>query len=347
MPPTIGNFNSGNPSGTFDEVDRSSPTPYTQSFHLTLERQLPGSMLVDLSYVGARGTHLPGEVDGDPAPPGPVDNEQERRVYFATLPNVTGITSMVNAFSSVYHSLQLKAENRYSRGMQFLATYTFAKSIDDRSGSAVTGGGDSNPSDFPQNPFDWDADRAVSNFDVRHRFVAAFNYNLPFARGSAWGANGNPLVHEMLTGWQVNGIVTLQSGLPFTVFAASSAQCGCSAGDMRADLIGNPLPPGFHQSIGGWFDPQAFADPAPGQYGTAGRNIIEGPGLANLDLSLFRRFTFGETRAIQLRGECFNLLNHPNFLDPSTVANATWNSGGVITEAMPARVGQVALKFIF
>lgn len=347
LAPTPANFNVNSPSGTFDEVDRRSPTPYTQSFNLTLERSLSRNIVVETAYVGASGTHLPGEVDGDPAPPGPVATEQERRIYYATIPNVTGITSMVNAFSSVYHSLQAKAEKRFSDGLQFLVTYTFAKSIDDKSGSAVTGGGDSNPSDFTQDPFDWAADRALSNFDVRQRFVAAFNYNLPFGRGKAWGANTNRFISGIIGGWQVNGIVTLQSGLPFTVFAVSSAQCGCSAGDMRANLVGNPFPQGFHQSIDQWFDPAAFTDPAPGEYGTAGRNIIEGPGLANLDTSLFRGFPVGERRSIQLRGEFFNVLNHANFLDPSTATNATWNTGGVITQAMPARIGQVALKFIF
>ena len=347
LAPTVANFNTHAPSGTFDEVNPGSATPYTQSFNFTLQRTLPGSIVVEAAYVGTRGTHLPGEVDGDPATPGPTATEQDRRIYYGTIPNVTGITYMTDAFSSDYNSLQLKAEKRFSHGLQFLATYTYSKSIDNKSGSAVTGGGDSNPSDFPEDPFNWSLDKALSSFDVRNRFVTAFNYNLPLGRGLAFGADWNRVVDGVLGGWQVNGILTLQSGLPFTVFAASSAQCGCSTGDMRADLIGNPFPAGFHQSINQWFDPAAFSDPGPDQYGTSGRNIIEGPGLADLDFSLFKKFPFGEGRMIQLRGEFFNILNHPNFLYPTTTADATWNSGGIITQAMPARVGQVALKIVF
>ena len=347
LAPTPANFNTHDPSGTFDEVDPQNRTPYTQSWNFMLEHTLPGSILVEAAYAGTKGTYLPAEVDGDPAPPGPTATEQERRIYYATIPNVTGVTYMVDAFSSIYHSLQLKAEKRFSHGLQFLATYTLAKSIDDMSGSAVTGGGDSNPSAMPEDPFNWSLDRALSSFDVRNRFVTAFNYNLPFGRGQIRGSDWNRTLDAVLSGWQVNGILTLQSGLPFTVFAASSAQCGCSSGDMRADLIGNPFPAGFQRSINEWFDPAAFTDPAPDQYGTAGRNIIEGPGLANLDFSLFRKFPFGEGRTVQLRGEFFNILNRANFFYPSTTADATWNSGGIITQAMPARVGQVALKVLF
>ncbi len=347
LAPTPANFDPKKPSGTFDQAASNNRTPYTQSFNFTVQRTLPGSLIVEAAYVGTKGTRLPGEVAGDPAPPGPTATEQQRTIYYGTVPNVTGITYLVNAFSSTYHSLQVKAEKRFSHGLQFLTTYTFSKSIDNKSGSAVTGGGDSNPSDMPQNPFDWNGDRGLSSFDRRHRFVSAFNYNLPFGRGLTFGGNWNRVADGVLGGWQVNGILTLQSGLPFNVFATSNASCGCTAGELRPDLIGNPLPSGFHQSINGWFDPAAFTDPPAGQYGNAGRNIIPGPGFANLDFSLFKKFKFGEGRTVQLRGEFFNILNHSNFLYPTSQADATWNSGGIITQALPARIGQVAIKIVF
>jgi hypothetical protein len=131
------------------------------------------------------------------------------------------------------------------------------------------------------------------------------------------------------------------------VLATSSADCGCSSGQLRADLIGNPFPAGFQQSINQWFDPAAFSDPPPQQYGNSGRNIIPGPGLTDLDFSLFKKFRFDEKRMIQLRGEYFNILNHPNFMYPTSNTDATWNTGGILTQAMPARVGQVAVKLIF
>jgi len=100
----------------------------------------------------------------------------------------------INAFSSIYNSLQVKVEKRLSHGLQFLSTYTFSKSIDNMSGSPVTGGGDSNSSGLVQDPFDWNADRALSSFDVRNKFVTAFNYNLPFGRAQAIGGQWNRAV---------------------------------------------------------------------------------------------------------------------------------------------------------
>jgi hypothetical protein len=155
------------------------------------------------------------------------------------------------------------------------------------------------------------------------------------------------VVDGLVAGWQVNGILTAQSGLPFSVYATSSAQCGCSSGGLRAELIGNPFPAGFHQSIDQWFDPAAFSDPPPEQYGNSGRNIIAGPGLTDLDFSLFKKFQLGEKRMLQVRGEYFNILNHSNFLYPTSTTDASWNTGGILTQPMPARVGQLALKFIF
>jgi outer membrane receptor protein involved in Fe transport len=347
LAPTTANFNPDLPAGNYAEAGTNNRTPYTQSFSLNLQHALPGNLVAEIGYVGTKGTRLPGEVDGDPTPPGNPATEQQRRIYAATLPQVTGITDYINAFSSTYNSLQVKVEKRFSHGLQFLSTYTFSKSIDEASGSPVTGGGDSNSSNLVQDPFDWNADRALSAFNVKNKFVTAFNYNLPFGRGQAIGGQWNRAADAMLGGWQMNGILTVQSGLPFSVYATSSADCGCSSGGLRAELIGNPFPAGFHQSINEWFDPAAFSDPSAGQYGNSGRNIIPGPGLDDLDLSLFKKFKLDEKRMFQLRAEYFNILNHPNFLYPTSTTDATWNTGGILTQAMPARVGQLALKFTF
>ena len=335
------------PAGTFRQIDPNSPTPYTQSFSLNIQRLLPGNIVAEVGFVGTKGTHLPGEIQGDPTPPGDPKTVQQRTIYYATIPNVTGITYYINGFSSVYDSLQAKLEKRFSHGLQGLVTYTYSKSIDNKSGSAVTGGSDSNPSSLPMDPFNISLDRGLSSFDRRNRFVAAFNYNLPIGRSQAIGGNWNAATDAILGGWQVNGILTLSSGLPFNVFATSSAKCGCTAGELRPNRIKDGRLPSSQQSPNHWFDATAFTDPAPGTYGNAGRNIIPGPGLANMDFSLFKKFSFGESRSLQFRAEFFNLFNHANFLYPTSTANATWNSGGILTAALPARIGQVALKFTF
>jgi hypothetical protein len=353
LAPTPENFNPNNPSGSFRQLDPHARTPYTQYFSFNIGRVLPGNMGFEIGYVGTKGTKLPGEVEGNPAPPGDPSTTEQRRIHHGTIPNVGSITYYINGFSSIYHSLQAKLEKRLSYGLQFLTTYTYSKSIDNKSGSAVTGGSDSNPSSKPENPFDWNADRGLSSFDRRHRFVTAFNYELPFGAGRKFGGRWNAAANGILGGWQLNGVVSLSSGLPFNVFASSAAQCGCSAGELRPDRIKDGRLPDSQRSVHQWFDKTAFVDPpastaaAPGRYGTAGRNIIPGPNFRNLDLSLFKRFPLGEGREIQLRGEFFNVFNHANFLYPTSTANAAWTSGGILTAALPPRIGQVAVKILF
>ncbi len=341
------------PSGSFRQIDPNARMPYTQTFSFNIQKALRGDLVAEIGYVGSKGTRLPGEVEGNPTPPGDPKTTDQRRIYHDLLPNVGGITYYINGFSSIYHSLQAKVEKRLSRGLQFLGTYTYAKSIDDKSGSAVTGGSDSNPSSKPMDPFNRRADRGLSSFDRRHRLVGAFNYELPVGKGRAVGGDWGSVANAIAGGWQINGILNLSSGLPFNVFATSNASCGCSSNDMRPDRIKDGRLPDSERNVNHWFDSTAFKDPpaytpgSPSRVGNAGRNIIPGPGLATLDFSLFKKFNFSESKSLQFRAEFFNLFNHPNFLYPTQTANATWSSGGILTETLPARIGQLALKFVF
>src|SRR5579875_8346 len=351
---TPANFDPKNPAGSWRVIDPNQKVPYVQDFSLGVERALGPDTVLDISYMGSRSTHLPGELDGDPTLPGPTTTVQQRRILNNLIPNVTGVTYYTDAFFSNFNSLQVKVQKKLSYGLQFLTTYTYGKSMDDKSGSAITGGGDSNPSSLPQNSLDLRADYARSSFDVTQRFVTAFNYNLPFGHGQRFGSNWNRIAEGFLGGWQTNGIVTLSTGLPFGVFATSSASCGCSAGELRANRIGNGNLPSDRRSINGWFDKNAFTDPPSsgpstgvGAYGNAGRNIIDGPGYANTDFSLFKKFRIRERWELQFRAEVFNLFNSVNFKYPVSTSNATWQSGGLITQAQPARIGQVALKILF
>jgi len=358
--PSPDSFDVNHPAGTWRVVDPNQRTAYTQFFSLGIQRALPGDIVLDVSYVGTRGVKLPGSYEADPALPGNPATIDQRRIRHDMFPDITSITYLTNAFTSNYHSLQVKMEKKFSRGLQFLTTYTWAKSIDNLSGSPLTGGGDSNPSGNVQNPFNFNADRARSNFDRTHRFVTAFNYDLPFGQGRAYGTNWKPIVNGLLGGWQLNGILTFSTGLPFSVFATSSHDCGCSAGDMRADRLGNGNLPKSERKPTGWFDKSAFTDPPStvvdpdtgevlsyGRWGDSGRNIIDGPGLANVDFSVFKKFRLHERMELQFRGEFFNLFNRTNFYYPSSTQNATWQSGGLITRSNPARIIQFALKFVF
>ncbi len=344
---TPANFDPNNPTGAFRQVQQSAKTPYVESYSLNIQKALPGNILFEVGYVGTHGVKLPGSIEGNPAPPGDPSTLQQRRLYYSVIPNVSTITLFTNEFSSVYNALQVKAQKRISNGLQFLMTYTFAKSIDDLNGSSVTGGGNNNSSAQPQDPFNPALDRGASAFNPAHRFVTAASYEFPFGRGRRFGSDWSPVVNGFLGGWQLNGILTLSSGLPFSVLATSAASCGCSSGDLRANIIGNPtLPPGHKQGPNGWFNPAAFEDPVMA-YGDSGRNIIVGPGYANLDASIFKVFSIKEKQQLQIRIEYFNVFNRTNFMNPANSGNATWTSGGILTENFPARIGQFAIKYNF
>ena len=344
LAPTVANFDTNNPAGSWNQTARNAPMPYMQYFSLNVQKALPEGIVLEVGYVGSRGTHLPGENQGNPAPPGDPTTETQRQLYYSTVPNVGAITLFENVFSSNYNSLQITASKRFSSGLQFLAAFTWGKSIDDLSGSSFTGGGDTNPSAEPQNPLDIAADRAVSSFNQLHRFVGSFGYELPIGRGHAFGKAWNRVADGFLGGWQINGILTLQSGQPFSVFASSSATCGCTAGDLRANLIGNPKL--SHPGPNGWFNTAAFEDPVLA-YGDSPRNLIVGPGYANLDASLFKKFTIRDKQHLDFRFEFFNVLNRTNFMNPVNSADETWQSGGILTQNYPARIGQVAVRYSF
>jgi len=229
--------------------------------------------------------------------------------------------------------------------LQFMANYTWGQSIDDNSGSDVTGGGSNNPSAMPQDPYNVHADRAESSFNRRNTFVAAFNYDLPIGRGHGLGGGWNRTTNAIFGDWQTNGILTLESGLPITVFASSSAQCGCISGTLRANLIGNPALPKNQRGPNAWFNSAAFADPVL-TYGDSPRNFITGPGYSNLDFSLFKKFKIRETNQLVFRAEYFNIFNRTNFVNPIP-ANADWGAGGALTENYPARIGQFAVHYAF
>lgn len=352
--PTPQNFDPNNPSGNWRVIDPYTKIPYVQMYSFGVERALGWNTVLDVSYVGSRSNHLPGELDGNPTLPGPTSNVQQRSLLHNIAPNVQTVTYYSDAFLADYNSLQVKVQKTFSHGLQFLTTYTYGKSMDNKSGSAVTGGGDSNPSSLPQDSLNLRAEYARSSYDVTHNFVTAFNYDLPFGHGQHFGSGWNPVVDGFLGGWQMNGIVTLSTGLPFSVFASSNANCGCTTGELRADRIGNGNLPAGQRSIYGWFNKSAFTDPPSsgpttggGAYGNAGRNIINGPGYADLDYSVFKKFMIKERVELQFRAEVFNLFNDVNYYYPLTVGNATWQTGGLITQAKPARIGQLALKIIF
>ena len=314
--------------GSAFEFQRNLPTAYLQEWNMTVQRQLGGSSVAELSYAGSKGTRLIANRDVNQANPSPQPVNLRPNLEFA---DIDALESRAN---SDYNALQVKFQQRLRHGLSGLASYAWSKSIDDASGY-FSSDGDTN---FPQNSNDARADRGLSNFDVRSRFVAGYSYDLPL-----------PRTNILLRGWQTNGIWTFQSGEPFTVtLVQGEDQSNTGIASVvsvvdRPNLIGtarlsNPGP-------NAWFNTSAFALQPFGTFGTAGRNILEGPGLSSIDVSLVKNTAIREGFNLQFRAEVFNLANSANFALPDNALGSP-TFGHILAAGTPRRV-QFGLKILF
>ena len=243
---------------------------------------------------------------------------------------------------SNYNALNTKLEHR-GRGSILTFAYTWARSRDLKSAAAGIGASGFNGWQGFLNNHDPERDYGLSDFDVDHRLVGSFVYNLPFGNGEKFGGGSKGVANAVVGGWQVNGIYTWQRGFPITITASDLGGLNDTFGTNRADLAGDPG--NRPRTVGQWFNTSAYAQPAPGALGTVGRNTERGPGVNNLDLALFKNFDmFGRTR-LQLRLESFNALNHPQFDGVST--NIASRNFGVVTSARPGRINQLGIKLLF
>jgi len=309
-------------------------TPYAQNASLSVQQQLSRDLLAEASYVGTFGRKLAGYLEINPAIPGPgatLANTQQRRIYR----DYNLIRPTFSRFNSHYHALQLRTEKRYSSGLVFSASYVYSKVIDYQSSLNFSG------ENRPQDAFTLRDVRGLAAFDVRHRFVASYAWEVPFPRGAA-----RPL-KVLLAGWQLSGIVAAQSGSPLTASEPVDLSLRGLNAD-RPDQISNPNqgPKRPEQ----WFDTSAFrrlpAVSGGQRPGTAGRNTVIGPGLAQTDLAAMKRFRLSENGFAELRGELFNALNHTSFRDPGVNIGAP-ATFGVIQASRPARIIQLAVKLGF
>ena len=318
-------------------IDPNFTNGYLQQWNFNLQREILKNFVLTGAYVGSKGTHLqiPEEINGAPYAAGATSgNVNQRRLYqpFA------GIETLESNGNSTYHSFQLSLRKRFSAGYSILSSYTFSKFID-----MVADDGHGATSAVATNPFNWFYDRGISDLNVRHRSVTSFLYELPVFRTShRWQS-------AVLGGWQLNGIVILQTGTPFSVTAGTNRSLSGGAGD-RADLIGSGSVATFGDASRAaftrrYFDTSRFALPALGTFGSAGRNILEGPGYADIDASVFKLFRIAEQRSLEFRWEVFNLMNRPNFNNP--VGNLSSGQFGQITSAKDPRIMQAGLKFLF
>ncbi len=373
-------------SGTF--FDRNIRTPYMQQFNLGVQYAV-GQTLLEATYVGSRGTNLFRQVGinqaGLASAQHPIVNAVTGAAITTNTPANAALRAplqgvSVNGFfqdqataQSVYHSLQASVTRRLAHGVQFLASYTFAKSLDNASGQGggAGTGGVVNPgavgetSGILGNQLDNRANRGISDFDRRQRFVLSGVWELP-APGFAGKGVGRALLH----GWQISGVVTAMSGLPIDIVDTGAGSLyglsGGSAPLARPNWAAGATAATAMSGTGGaYFNPLAFARPvvAAGQpipssggaaiadgagtdLGNVGRNVLRGPGQANVDCAVAKRFAIRERRSVELRADFFNLLNRVNLANPISDLNAVPASGGSINAATgqivnPGSFGQI------
>jgi hypothetical protein len=312
---------------------RFMPAQYTSQWFADVQRELPFSTVLTLSYLGTSARHMVWTRNlNQPLVPGP-GAVQQRRPF----PFFGGINLRDPGGSASYNAFTAKAEKRFSRGVTFLLSYTWSHAIDDGAGTLNDGAGSF------RDHHNTRLERGNSQYDLRHNFIASFVYDLPFGRGRSLGSNWHPLANAVLGGWQLGGILFVRSGEPFSVTVSGDvANLGATN---YANRTGEGNLPSAERSIDRWFDTTAFSVPAQLTIGNAGRNILYGPGTTSMDLKIGKNWAIRERLRLEYRFEMFNFTNTPNFGTP----NGTLNNAQVarITSAADPRRVQMGMKLLF
>ena len=322
LSPEIQNFNSA------EYYPRNMPTVYVQQFLLSVQHQFSGGMVLDTSYVNTRGRNLNFATDINQAPasalgctgyncgnPNPVFNAIQAQIY--------------DGWSN-YNALQLRFQKRMSHGLNFQVNYAWSKSLD-----TGTGNGHGSGIDIYQDAYHPAGNYGLSDFNAANTLVGQVVYELPFGHGRQFALRG-PL-NQIAGGWRISSIFQWHGGVPFTPVIQGSIATGLDPGltssinagsTLYPNQVGNPKVsnPTIHQ----WFNPAAFANPAPGTFGNARRNTLIGPGYTNVDLSLGKEFSLAERAKLEIRADAYNAFNHINYANPD--ANVGY-SGGVLADS--------------
>jgi len=307
-------------------IDPNLRMPYSQSWNFGVQRELSGMVRVEVNYIGSRGTRLLRVVDGNPPQPAlvaqliaggvPPDQLQFNNLWFLGAANNTAFLHAEvfnNAASSIYHALQANITKRTSNGLTFQAAYTWAHAIDDSSDPLTPAGGNQS---FPANSLDLAAERGNSDFDVRQRLVLNYSWQIPLGRGHDHFAEG--FVAKVLGGWEVAGVTTFSSGLPYDIFTV-----------LDTAHTGQPQRPDFNPAGALLAVANARTQTGPnlglfsnapfGSAGNLGRNHFYGPGANNWDAVLQKRVSLSERASLQLRWEVYNLFNRVQFGQPVNI----------------------------
>ena len=346
--------NAGLGQGVFS-VDRDLSSGYVQQWNTSVQHELGRDIALEVAYTGSKITRvgLPdtnlNQLTVDQLAQGASLQVRVPNPYFGTIPRSSSLGDPTipvaqlmkpypqyttvslyrnNVGTTIYHGVYTKLEQRLSRGLTYLVSYTRSKLVDDASSvfdaSILTGP----VANFPvADSFNRTLERDYSNGDIPHVFVTSAVWDMPW-----WG-------------FTVTGLLTLQSGVPLAIVQTTNNNAFAGFGTQRPNIVGDPELPGDERSTSGWFDTSAFVAAPAFTLGNSSRNPVRGPAYKNLDVAVMKRVTLFGTRAVELRGEVFNLTNTPPLGNPNTTVGAA--AFGTITTAGDPRVVQLAIKFLF
>ena len=345
------------PSGNVRAYQPDLRPQFTHQWNVFFEYRVTDGMSAQVGYVGHNADYLVTPTEGNQALPGVGDPatwapKNTRRPLYGVQPLITTIATTTSLSGSKYNSLQASVRQRAIGGLEFLASYTFAKGTTNNRGfygvfggsgpQGVTGGTEGA---YWQNTYDPEAEWGPMFHDVRHNFIFSANYELPFGRGRKYGSEWSGVTNAFLGGWKVGGIFQARTGLPITVIDGRARSLQGERGFERPNCIGDPVP--SDQSISHWLDINAFQLVPLGTFGNCPIGVARAPGYSNVDLVLSKRFEMGGQRHLEIRGEFFNLLNHPSFGPPGRDISVPATFGVITNTISSPRVIELAVKFYF
>lgn len=327
-------------------------TSYAMQYLLNIQRQLTPNWAIELGYLGGASRHLQGFQDTNQSIPGTVGSAVSRAPY----PGFNNIQYVHDGGMGSYNALSAKATRRFSQGFSVISSYTWSKSIDTTSGIRNQGF----DSLYPQNSYCLSCEKGLSAFDTRQRVVTSVLYDLPVGEGKRLNIT-NPVANTIIGGWEMGGILTLQSGMPGNLTIGGVDRASTAEGGYDRPNAAGVSPYLSNANPNRYWNLNAFTEADPGQFGNAGRDAILGPGIIAFDAEVHKQFRlpYKEGHALQFRFEAFNVLNHPswgmpnlNILSgaaqtglPGTAAHQ--NFGVIRTTATAMRQIQLGLKYTF
>ncbi|MBV9157401.1 MAG: TonB-dependent receptor, partial [Acidobacteriaceae bacterium] len=318
----------------FTDPLNSYRIPLVDFWNFTVQNQLTSTLALEVAYVGNVGRHLFETLNANQAIPGP-GSVDSRRPFYALYGLEQGIYQYCNCDNSNYNALQTKFQKQFSRGLDFLLTYTWSKALTDTEGGSV-----------PANSYAVKADYGPASWDRTHTVTFEHNWDLPFGRNRYWKLGNNVVADAILGGWRLSGVHTFATGSPFTATVSNAPLLNDpDFAAVRADVVGNPSVPNPNASM--WFNVAAFTEPqTPFQQGSAGRNSLRGPNLVQSNVSLSKNLLVSERRSLDLRADAFNVFNHVNLANPNSTIDVS-GAGQITSIQVPMRQMQFGLHFQF